>query len=72
MRRGAIVLFWTWVIGAMVFLMFPGVIPFNRILPLVLGMPFVLAWVAFWVALAFLVFSAVDRVLERMRGQEER
>jgi hypothetical protein len=70
-RRGAIALFWAYVICAVVFLTFPGVLPFNRVLPLVLGMPFVLGWVALWVALAFFIFSAVDRALERLRGQEE-
>jgi hypothetical protein len=34
---------------------FPGVVPFNRIFPLVLGLPFVLAWYALWVILAFVV-----------------
>ena len=70
-RRCALALFWGYVVFAAFFLTFPGVLPFNRLLPLVLGMPFVLGWVAFWVALAFFVFSAVDRALARLRHQEE-
>ena len=34
---------------------FPGVVPFNRIFPLVLGLPFVLAWYAGWVVLGGVV-----------------
>ncbi|MEN8374484.1 MAG: hypothetical protein ABFS34_03465 [Gemmatimonadota bacterium] len=34
---------------------FPGVIPFNRALPLVGGLPFVLAWYAGLVALSGVV-----------------
>jgi cbb3-type cytochrome oxidase subunit 3 len=33
----------------------PGMLPFNRVRPLVLGLPFSLAWVTLWVALACLV-----------------
>jgi preprotein translocase subunit SecY len=27
----------------------PGMVPFNRIRPLILGLPFSLAWIALWV-----------------------
>lgn len=40
----------------------PGYLPFNRIRPLVLGLPFSMVWVAFWVVLAFLVFLVIDHV----------
>jgi hypothetical protein len=43
-------------------LTYPGVLPFNRIRPLVLGLPFVFFWVLLWVVLGFLVFLVVDRV----------
>ncbi|MBI4409331.1 MAG: DUF3311 domain-containing protein [Gemmatimonadetes bacterium] len=33
-------------------LTYPGVLPFNRIRPLVFGLPFIMFWVALWVALA--------------------
>lgn len=40
----------------------PGFIPFNRVHPLVLGLPFSLAWIAFWVLLSMVVLWMVDRV----------
>ncbi len=40
----------------------PGMIPFNRIRPLVLGLPFSFAWVVFWVAGSLVVLLALDRV----------
>lgn len=66
-RRGAIALFWGWVIAAAVFLCFPGIVPFNRPRPFIFGLPFVLAWVALWIVLALIVFLRVDRVLDRHR-----
>jgi hypothetical protein len=42
-------------------LTFPGALPFNRIRPLVFGLPFSFFWVLLWVALAFFVFLIVDR-----------
>lgn len=64
-RRAARALFWGWVIAAVVFLCFPGIVPFNRARPFVLGLPFVLVWVALWVVLALIVFTLVDRTLGR-------
>jgi hypothetical protein len=46
----------------------PGMVPFNRIHPLVLGLPFSMVWIALWVALSFVVFLLVDRVEGRTRG----
>jgi len=40
----------------------PGMIPFNRIRPLVLGLPFSFAWVVFWVVGSLVVLLALDRV----------
>lgn len=45
-----------------ILLMWPGVQPFNRIEPLVLGLPFSFFWVVLWVALSFFVFLIVHRV----------
>ncbi len=39
---------------------YPGVAPFNRVFPLVGGLPFVLAWYAFWVVLAGLALFLYD------------
>ncbi len=41
-------------------LTYPGVAPFNRVYPLVAGLPFVLAWYAGWVALAGVVLFLYD------------
>lgn len=61
--RSAVTLFWGWVIAGAVFLCFPGIVPFNHARPFVLGLPFVLVWVALWILLALVVFSIVDRTL---------
>ena len=40
----------------------PGLKPFNKVHPLVLGLPFSLAWIASWVLLSMVVLWVVDRV----------
>ena len=45
----------------------PGMIPFNRIHPMVLGLPFSMFWIALWVFASFLVLVLVDRVEDRSR-----
>ena len=40
----------------------PGFTPFNRVYPLILGLPFSMAWIAFWVLLSMVVLWVVDRV----------
>ena len=64
-------------LAALFFLLFvvavtwPGMRPFNRTRPLVLGLPFSLFWIALWVFASFLVFLLVDRIESRAReGQE--
>lgn len=47
----------------------PGMVPFNRVRPLVLGLPTSMAWVAFWVVLGCLVLWLVD-VVERRGGRK--
>ncbi len=67
----------TWIRGgtALFFLLFagavtwPGMVPFNRIKPLILGLPFSMAWIAFWVALSFVVLVLLDRAEDP--GEEE-
>lgn len=54
-----------------VFLTYPGVLPFNRIRPLVLGLPFVLFWVAAWVGLGCVVLLLLhlsERAADRRIG----
>ncbi len=41
------------------FLTYPGYVPFNRIRPFVLGMPFTLFWQIAWISGAVLVGSGV-------------
>lgn len=59
------------VLAAVFFLLFaaavtwPGYVPFNRIHPLVLGLPFSLVWVAGWVVASLLVLWLVDSVESR-------
>jgi hypothetical protein len=52
-------------------LTYPGVLPFNRIRPFVLGLPFSFVWVLIWVVLGFVVFIVVDRVEVAARTDEE-
>jgi hypothetical protein len=49
----------------------PGMVPFNRIEPLVLGLPFSMFWIALWVFCSFLVLVVVDRVESRAREGDE-
>ena len=46
----------------------PGMLPFNRIHPRVLGLPFSMFWIALWVFTSFLVLVVVDWVEGRARG----
>lgn len=39
----------------------PAVIPFNRVRPFVLGLPFVFFWVALWVVMGGLALWLLDR-----------
>ena len=40
---------------------FPGIVPFNRIRPFVLGVPFVFAWYLVWIVGALFVFLYLHR-----------
>lgn len=46
----------------------PGMLPGNRIYPLILGMPFSMVWIASWVVLSFVVLVLLDRAEGRHRG----
>ena len=48
----------------------PGMVPFARIQPMVLGLPFGFFWVAAWIAVAVLVLYLLDRVERRYREDE--
>lgn len=69
--KAARLLFWGYVIAGTFALTFPGVLPFNRTRPFILGMPFILVWVVLWIVLAFIIFALVDRVIDRRAREEE-
>jgi hypothetical protein len=48
-----------------VLLTWPGLVPFNRIEPLVLGLPFVLFWITLWVMLMGVALALLDRAETR-------
>ncbi|MYC98856.1 MAG: DUF3311 domain-containing protein [Gammaproteobacteria bacterium] len=51
----------------LVFVTWPGFVPFNRPLPLVLGLPFNMAAIGLWVGLGAVVLFVLDRSEERHR-----
>ena len=55
---------------AAIFMTWPGVLPFARIEPLVLGLPFSLAWIAAWISGSLVVLYLLDRVEKRYRDGE--
>jgi hypothetical protein len=64
-----------WIVAAFftvytIALSWPGVLPFNRARPFILGMPFSMAWVTLWVVLGGLVLWAVDRAIDHAPEEE--
>ena len=53
-----------------IFVTWPGLTPFARIEPLVLGLPFGMAWIAGWVAASAVVLTLLDRVEKRYREEK--
>jgi len=66
-RRGVALFFLLFVFAVT----WPGMIPFNRIHPLVLGLPFSMFWIALWVFSSFLILVLVDRIEGRARGEDD-
>ena len=60
--RGLVVLY---LAALAIALTFPGVLPFNRVYPFVLGMPFVIFWSAAWVALGVATLGLLERAVAR-------
>lgn len=54
----------------LVFTTWPGAVPFSRVRPLVLGLPFSFAWVAGWILGSVFVLVALDRVEKRHRTDD--
>jgi hypothetical protein len=44
---------------------YPGVLPFNRARPFVLGLPFSMVWVTLWIVLGGVVFWLLERATPR-------
>lgn len=58
-------------LAMLVFVTYPGYVPFNRIRPFVLGLPFSLFWQVLWISGAVLVLTAVF-VWEQRRRDGDR
>ncbi|HKJ91885.1 MAG TPA: hypothetical protein VJ957_01900 [Longimicrobiales bacterium] len=56
-------------LGYAVFLTYPGMLPFNRFRPQILGLPFSFFWVALWVAGGAVVLLTLHRA--ETRGRKE-
>ncbi|MGH7476632.1 MAG: DUF3311 domain-containing protein [Longimicrobiales bacterium] len=55
-------IFGTYLTASTIALTAPDFLSFNRVQPLVLGLPLSLFWVAAWVAAGVVVFVVVDRL----------
>lgn len=53
------------------FVTWPGMAPFSRAEPFVLGLPFSMAWIAAWIAGSVVVLTLLDRVEKRYRDAAE-
>jgi len=49
---------------------YPGLVPFSRIEPRVLGLPFSMAWLTFWIVASALVLWGVSVVEGRSRRED--
>ena len=58
-KRAAFRLFIAFIVAYTVATTYPGVMAGNRIEPLVLGLPFSMAWVVLWVVIGFAVLLAL-------------
>ncbi len=48
----------------------PGMLPFARVEPLVLGFPFSMAWLAAWISGSVIVLYLLDRVERQYRDAD--
>ncbi len=56
---------------ALFFVTWPGLVPFARIEPFILGLPFSMVWIAGWIAGVVVVLSLLDRVESRHRDRDD-
>jgi hypothetical protein len=54
-----------------IFTTWPGLVPFSRVQPLILGLPFSMAWIAGWIAGSVVVLTLLDLVEKRHRDAGE-
>lgn len=66
MIRGGTVVFFLLFVAAVTW---PGMLPANRIFPLVLGLPFSMVWIAGWVLASCLVLLFLDRAEKGARDK---
>ena len=57
--------------AALLAVTWPGLVPFARIRPFVLGLPFSMAWIAAWIAGSVIVLYLLDRVERVYRTDED-
>ena len=57
----------TYFVLMLVFVTWPGLVPFARVRPLILGLPFSMAWIAAWIAGSVVVLYLLDGVEKRRR-----
>jgi hypothetical protein len=55
--RGSVILFFLLFTAGVTW---PGMMLGNRVFPLILGLPFCMAWIASWVVLSFFVLLVLD------------
>lgn len=60
-----------YLLTALVFVTWPGLVPFSKIEPLILGLPFSMAWIAMWVSGTVVMLFLLDRVEKRYRDDAE-
>ena len=56
MKRNAVWIATVYFTAMAIAITFPGIRPFNTIQPLILGIPFVFAWVLSWVTGSMVIF----------------
>ena len=49
------------------FVTWPGTLPFAKAEPLILGLPFSMAWIAAWISGSVIVMALLDQVEKRNR-----
>ncbi len=69
-RRNARILGVVFFLANVVAVTWPGLVPFNRVRPFVLGMPFVMVWLTGWIVAAMVVLLVIDRAEQREDSED--